>query len=296
MAAQKNNLTEESFEEELWKWTDVVSNLYGLFDEERYYLRDRKPKAVVAAYQEAFQAVKFYEGKLEPYQDELDKILAILPKDKMQRYCELKRREIREGKNRAVREELAELRNSLDRAEWEAHPRVDQLLSLMHELETVLSLYGEHLNWVRIVALDRAIPLPEEDQTASQVAADQLRARTETDTEEMSGKVATTIAKKHSYPDKDITAVCIAVACEKAGIRDRQMVAKKLKRGAGYYYKNNNLAHFIDPDSLRTEKGKSSFSSHLHRLRKKAKDPQHEAPDGTSMSDSIRKDYKLPQK
>ncbi len=48
MVAQKNNLTEESFEEELWKWKDVASNLYGLFDEARSYLRDGKPKAVVA--------------------------------------------------------------------------------------------------------------------------------------------------------------------------------------------------------------------------------------------------------
>ena len=218
-------------------------------------LRDSKPKAVVAAYQETFQGVKFYEGKLEPYQEELDKNLAILPKNKMQPYCELKQKEMREGANSEVAGELAELRHAFDRAEWEAHPRVDQLLSLMHELETVLSLYGKHLNWVRIVALDRAIPLPEEDQTASQVAADQCRAVMETDGEEMTGKVATKIAKKHNYPDKDITAVCIAVACERGGINHRLKVASKLKSGAGHYYKNNNLAHLLDPGCLRTEKG-----------------------------------------
>ena len=48
-----------------------VKNLYGLFDEARSYLRDSKPMAVVAAYQETFRGVKFYEGKQEPYQEEL---------------------------------------------------------------------------------------------------------------------------------------------------------------------------------------------------------------------------------
>ena len=296
MAAQRNILTEESLEKDLRSWKEVASNVSNLLYHEQRDLKISDSDAVVAERQSALQAVKFYKGKLEPFQKELDRILKILPKEKMQRYCELKQREIREGVSSEVSGKLAKLRRGFDRAEQQAQSKLNQLLLVKHECETVLSLCRNHLKWVEAVAWEQAVSLPEEDQTASQVAADHRRAVMETDEAKMSGKVATKIAKKHNYPDKDITPVCIAVACEREGIIGRLEVAGKLRRGAGHYYKNNNLAHLLDPGCLRTEKGKSRFSSHLHRLRKKAENPQYESPDGITMADSIRKDYKVPQK
>jgi len=297
MAAQRNILTEESLEKDLRSWKEVASNVSNLLYHEQRDLKISDSDAVVAERQSALQEVKFYKGKLEPYQKELDRILKILPKEKMQRYCELKQREIREGVSSEVSGKLAKLRRGFDRAEQQAQSKLNQLLLVKHECETVLSLCRNHLKWVEAVAWEQAVSLPEEDQTASQISVDQRRkAVKKADEAEMSGKVATKIAKKHNYPDKDITAVCIAVACEREGITGRLEIARKLERGAGYFYKSNNRSHFIDRDWLRTEKGKTGFSSHLHRLREKAKQPKYETSDGTTMGDSIRKDYKLPQK
>ena len=296
MVAKKHSLTEESLEKDLWRWKEVASNVSNLLYHQQLDLKISNSDAVVAECQSTLQAVKFYEGKLEPYQKELNRLLKILPKEKIQRYCELKQREIREGVSSEVSGKLAKLRRGFDRAEQQAQSKLNQLLLVKHECETVLSLCRNHLKWVEAVAWEQAVSLPEEDQTASQVADQRRKAVTETEEAEMSGKVATKIAKKHNYPDQDITPVCIAVACERDGITHRLKVARRLKRGAGHYYKNSNIAHLIDRDCLTTEKGKSRFSSHLHRLRKKAEDPQYESPDGTKMADSIRKDYKVSQK
>jgi len=137
------------------------------------------------------------------------------------------------------------------------------------------------------------VQLPEEDQAAPD---QQQKTPVETDEAEMSGKVATKIAKKHNYPDKDITAVCIAVACERDGITGRLEVAGKLRRGAKHYYKNTRRMHLVKASWLISEKGKTGFASHLCRLRKKAESPKYEASDGTKLADSIRKHYKVPEK
>jgi len=211
----------------------------------------------------------------------------------MRRYCELRAREIREGLNSEVSGELAKLCRGLDRAEKQAQPKIHQLLEIIHECETALSLYRNHLKWVKTVAWDQDVSLPEEDQAAPD---EQQKTPLETAEAVMSGKVATKIAKKHDYPDKDITAVCIAVACKKEGITGRIQVAQALKRGAGYHYKNARSKHFVETGWLRSKKGATGFSSHLSRLRKKAESSKYKAPDGTTMADSIRKHYKLPQK
>ena len=114
MVAKKNSLTEEGLDYDLRNWILAVSDLPGLLKERRDHLRTDNSEAVVAEHERAFGAVKDYEGQLEPYQDELNKILAILPKDKMQGYCELKRREIREGVSSEVSGELARLRRGFD--------------------------------------------------------------------------------------------------------------------------------------------------------------------------------------
>jgi len=176
MAAPKNSLTEESLDYDLWNWKLVVSDLPGLLKERRDHLRTDNSEAVVAEHERAFGEVKDYEGQLGPYQDDLKKILAILPKDKMQGYCELKRREIREGVSSEVSGPLAKLRRGFDLAEKEAQPKLNILLSVVHECETALSLSRKHLKWVTSVAWKQGVSLPEEDQTASQVVADQHRA------------------------------------------------------------------------------------------------------------------------
>lgn len=170
MVAPKNSLTEESLEKDLRNWKEVVSNVSDLLDQQQRYLKIDNPEAVVAEHQSALQEVKFYEGKLQPYQEELDKVLEILPKEKMQRYCKLKRREIREGVSSEVSGPLAKLRRGFDLAEKEAQPKLNILLSVVHECETALSLSRKHLKWVTSVAWKQGISLPEEAQTASQVA------------------------------------------------------------------------------------------------------------------------------
>ena len=290
MEAPKEVLTESSLDDQLRSWRRVVVDLPGWLEEGQDDLQTDNSEAIVAAYQWVFRQTKQGESQIQRYEDELEKILAILSKDKMRRYCELRAREIREGLNSEVSGELAKLCRGLDRAEKQAQPKIHQLLEIIHECETALSLYRNHLKWVKTVAWDQDVSLPEEDQAAPD---EQQKTPVETAEAVMSGKVATEIRNKHNYPDKDITAVCIAVACGRDGITDRLEVARKLKRGARNHYKSEKRSRLVERTWLLTSKGKTGFSSHLHRLRNKAHDPRYKAPDGTTMVDSIRKDYKL---
>ncbi len=293
MEAPKEVLTESSLDDQLRSWRRVVVELPGGLKEGRDNLRTNNSEAIASAYQWAFQQTKQGEEQLQRYENELENILAILSKDKMRRYCELRARDIREGGPSYLSRGLSKLRLGFERPERKAQPKINQLLEVIHECETALSLYRNHLEWVETVAWEQGISLPEEDQAAPD---QQQKTPVETDEVLMSGKVATQIAKNHNYPDKDITAVCIAVACGRDGITDRLGVARKLKRGAGYYYKNARRKHFVETSWLRSENGPTGFSSHLGRLRKKADSPKYKASDGTTMADSIRKHYKVPEK
>jgi len=93
----------------------------------------------------------------------------------MRRYCELRAREIREGLSSEVSGELAKLCHGLDRAEKQAQLKIHQLLEIIHECETALSLYRNHLKFVETVAWKQGIALTEDDQKALQVAPDQQR-------------------------------------------------------------------------------------------------------------------------
>ena len=106
---------------------------------------------------------------------------------------------------------------------------------------------------------------------------------------------ASQIAAEHNYSGKDITAICIAVACKEKGITDRIRVARNLKRGAGNYYKDARRKHFVEASWLRSEDGANGFSSHLGRLRKKAERLIYKLNEAT-MADSIRKYYQLSPK
>ncbi len=106
---------------------------------------------------------------------------------------------------------------------------------------------------------------------------------------------ASKIAAEHNYSGKDITAICIAVACKEKGITDRIRVARNLKRGAGNYYKDARRKHFVEASWLRSEDGANGFSSHLGRLRKKAERLIYKVNEAT-MADSIRKYYQLSPK
>lgn len=286
-------LTQSSLDDELQKLRRLVVELPGWLEEGRDDLQTDNSEAIVAAYQWAFRQTKQEKEQLQRYEDELEKILAILSKDKMRRFCELRAREIREGYTKDVDRELSELRHGFQRPERKAQPKINQLLEVIHLCETELSLYRNDLKWVETVAWEQGISLPGEDQAAPD---QQQKTPVKSAEAVMSGKVATEIRKKHNYTGRDITAVCIAVACKKEGITGRIQVAQVLKRGAGYYYKNTSRKHLVETSWLRSEKGATGFSSHLGRLRKKAESPKYKAPDGTTMADSIRKHYKLPQK
>ena len=295
---QKEVLTIDSLDKDLRGWEFVLANWPGDLEEQRRALRqDQDPKAVVVEYKKTLRYTRQVEKSLKQYTDDLQEILAILSKNKMQRYCELKKREIREGARSVVSRGLSTLRLTFDKSERQAQPKINELLSVMHEGEKVLSLGRDHLRWVETVAWDRGVSLLREDRPEPQVVPDPgEKISRDTDEPEISEKVATKIAKKHNYPDKDITAVCIAVACERDGITDRLEVARKLKRGARNHYKSEKRSRLVEKRSLLTSKGKSGFSSHVHRLRNKAHDPRYKALDGTTMADSIRKDYKLSKK
>ena len=298
MKTQKEVLTIDSLDKDLRGWEFVLANWPGDLEEQRRALRqDQNPKAVVVEYKKTLRYTRQVEKSLKQYTDDLQEILAILSKNKMQRYCELRKREIREGVTSLVSRGLSKLRLSFDKSEKQAQPKINELLSAMHEGEKVLRLGRDHLRWVETVAWGRGVSLFQEDRPEPQVVPDpEEKISQDTGEPEMRGKVASQIAKKHNYLDKDITAVCIAVASGRDGITDRMEIARKLKRGARNHYKGNNRSRFIDRDWLRTEKGKTGFSSHVHRLREKAKKPKYKTSVGTTMADSIRKDYKLPQK
>jgi len=155
METQKEVLTESSLDDQLRSWRWLVVELPGWLEEKQDYLRTDNSEAVVAQYESAFGAVKDYEGQLEPYQHELEKILAILSKDKMRRYCELKARALREGETGDVSMGLSKLRHGFERPERKAQPKINQLLEVIHECETALSLYRNHLRLVETVAWEQ---------------------------------------------------------------------------------------------------------------------------------------------
>ncbi len=115
----------------------------------------------------------------------------------------------------------------------------------------------------------------------------------QTELKQITRLTASKIAAEHNYSGKDITAICIAVACKEKGITDRIRVARNLKRGAGNYYKDARRKHFVEASWLRSEDGANGFSSHLGRLRKKA---ERLKVNGATMADSIRKYYQLSPK
>ena len=141
-------LTQSSLDDELRRLRRLVVELPGWLEEGRDDLQTDNSQAIVAAYQWAFRHTKQKEEQLQRYEDELEKILAILSKDKMRRYCELRAREIREGVSSEVSGELAKLCHGLDRSEEQAQLKIHQLLEIMHECETALSLYRIPLNFV----------------------------------------------------------------------------------------------------------------------------------------------------
>lgn len=292
---QKEVLTIDSLGKDLRGWEIVLANWPGDLEERRRALRqDQNPEAVVVEYQKTLRYTKQVEKSLKQYTDDLQQILAILSKNKMQRYCELRKREIREGATGFISRGLSKLRLSFDKSEKQAQPKINELLSVMHEGEKVVVLGRDHLRWIETVAWGLGVSLFQEDRPEPQVVPDpEEKISRDTDEIEKSGKVATKIAKKHDYPDKDITAVCIAVACKRDGITDRLEVARNLKRGARNHYKSEKRSRLVERTWLLTSKGKTGFSSHVHRLRNKAHDPRYNALDGTTMADSIRKDYKL---
>jgi len=175
MKAPKGVLTESSLDDQLRSWRWLVLELPGWLKEGRDDLQTDNSEAVVAAYQWAFRETKQGERQLQRYEDELEKILAILSKDKMRRYCELKARALREGETGDVSMGLSKLRLGFERPEREAQPKINQLLEVIHECGTAVSLYRNHLKWVETVAWKQEILVPEEDQEASPVAPDQQR-------------------------------------------------------------------------------------------------------------------------
>jgi len=92
----------------------------------------------------------------------------------------------------------------------------------------------------------------------------------QTELKQITRLTASKIAAEHNYSGKDITAICIAVACKEKGITDRIRVARNLKRGAGNYYKDARRKHFVEASWLRSEDGANGFSSHLGRKESRA--------------------------
>jgi len=140
MEALKEVLTESSLGDQLRSWRRLVLELPGWLKEGRDDLRTDNSEAIVAAYQWAFRQTNQGERQLQRYEDELEKILAILSTNKMRRFCELRAREIREGYTKDVDRELSELRHGFQRPERRAQPKINQLLEVIHLCETALSL------------------------------------------------------------------------------------------------------------------------------------------------------------
>jgi len=162
-------LTQSSLDDQLQKLRRLVVDLPGWLEEGQDDLRTNNSEAIVTAYQWAFRQTKQGEEQLQRNEDELEKILTILSKDKMRRYCKLRASEIREDVSSEVSGELAKLCRGLDRAEKQAQPKIHQLLEIIHECETALSLYRNHLKWVETVAWKHEISLPGEEPTESQI-------------------------------------------------------------------------------------------------------------------------------
>lgn len=137
--APRKDFSEGGLDSQLRSWDEFVRDLPGYLKESRdAVLQDYSNSEIVAAeHQWAVRQTECMEQGLKEYKDELDKVLAILPNGEMGRYCEWKKRELREG----LTDEIGtELRGGFDRAEWQARSKIDKLLSVTSECEIALRL------------------------------------------------------------------------------------------------------------------------------------------------------------
>lgn len=175
MTVQEDKLSEENLSKDLWDWESRVHDLTWSLREERDDPRELNQEGLEVEHQRALEQTKEIEKQLKPYQNELNKILEILSQDKknsMQRYCELKRQQIRKGTTGALDQDLSKLRLGFSPAAKRAQPKVNKLLEVIDWCETAVSLYKKHSDWVKTVAWDQGISLPQEDQAESQVGSD----------------------------------------------------------------------------------------------------------------------------